>query len=66
MDNKRKWTREELDEVFDMMACGGLDPNVPESDGEYNIGAAVRYLYENNKEFFDLTPEEIEMFRIKK
>ena len=63
----RSKTREELDEVFDMMACGGLlDPNKkPEGIENYNYGAAVRYLRENDKEFSDLTPEEIEMFRIK-
>ena len=63
----RSRTREELDEVFDMMACGGLlDPNKkPEGIENYNYGALGRYLRENDKEFSDLTPEEIEMFRIK-
>lgn len=58
-------SREELDEVLDMLACGSLDPNPPEDDDDYNIGALGRYLRENDKEFSDLTPEEIEMFRIK-
>ncbi len=58
-------TREELDEVFDMMACGGLDPNTPEDDDKWDYAALHRYCKTNKKVFDDLTPEEIEMFRIK-
>ena len=65
MEKKRKWTREELDEFFDNMVCGGLDPNPPKITKHYNYSALSKYLDANGKEFSDLTPEEIEMFRIK-
>lgn len=71
-ERKSKINFEKLfDEDLDTILCCGLDPNPPEDnppedDDDYNIGALGRYLRENDKEFSDLTPEEIEMFRIKK
>ena len=58
-------SREELDEVFDMMAMGGLDPNLTEGHSQHDLVALCKYLDENNKEFSELSLEEIESFRIK-
>ena len=42
-----------------------LDPNpVLTTDVEYNIGELARYMRKNNKTYFDLTQEEIDMFII--
>ena len=57
-------TREELDEVFDMMASGGLDPNPPpvEEFDRYDFRGILKYMKEKGKTYFDLTKEEIDMF----
>ena len=44
----------------------GIDPNpILTTDVEYNIGELARYMRKNNKTYFDLTQEEIDMFIIK-
>ena len=57
---KRIPTREEMDEAFDMMAMGGLDPNPPKV--RIDIGGLRKYAKDNGKSISELTIEETSQF----
>ena len=70
MHNKEKekterdleWER--LDEAFDMLACGGLDPNPPPDHGKYHVCLLYYYMKENNISVDELTQEILDKFLV--
>lgn len=59
-ERKCEVTFEEIDEVFDMMACGGLDPNPRNFRLDYP--GLKRYAESVGKRIDELTADETEPF----